>query len=286
VRVNDPESVRKRVSKDYSRLVTATSAAACCPVKKPANPAAEVAGYSPGELDPLSQGVAVSSFGCGNPVAFGDIAEGETVLDLGSGAGLDLILAARKVGPSGRVIGIDMTEEMISRARENVAAAGLGNVEVRKGIIEELPVESSTVDWVISNCVINLSPEKGRVFAEIARVLRPGGRMVVSDIVVEDLPDWVREKQSLYSGCIAGAIGEDAYQRGLLEAGLAEVEVRDRLVYDAAQLKAFLQLEITGASQTDPCSCGGFLTGELLGRAAELLAGKVWSALFSARKAL
>ena len=150
---------------------------------------AKLAGYSDEEFAALPADAVVNSFGCGNPLAFSAVQPGEVVLDLGSGAGIDLLLAARKVGAAGRVIGVDMTEEMIARARANIAAAGIENAEVRQGIIEELPVEDSSVDWVISNCVINLSPEKPRVFAEIARVLKPGGTMLVSDIVAEDLPE-------------------------------------------------------------------------------------------------
>jgi arsenite methyltransferase len=282
--MNDPKSVRERVSQDYARLVTHLTGSSCCPAKEPNAGAVDLAGYRKEDIDALPPGASGSSFGCGNPVALEAIGEGETVLDLGSGAGLDLLLAARKVGPAGKVIGVDMTDEMIARARENAAAAGHRNIEVRKGIIEDLPVDSSSVDWVVSNCVINLSPEKEKVFSEISRVLRPGGRMVVSDIVVQDLPDWAVKNQSLYSGCIAGAISEDEYLAGLRKAGLEKVGVKDRLVYDAAQLKAFLQLEVTGPALSDPCSCSGFLTGELLGRAGELLAGKIWSALFTARK--
>ena len=141
-----------------------------------------------------------------------------------------------------------MTDAMIERAQANAAAAGLANVEVRKGLIEDLPVDDASVDWVISNCVINLSPDKPAVFAEIARVLKPGGRMLVSDIVVEDLPDWVRENKALYSACVAGAISESDYVAGLRAAGLADVEVRDRLVYDAGQLEAMYREEIGRAS--------------------------------------
>jgi arsenite methyltransferase len=283
-RMSDPRDVRERVSRDYARLVTLSPGSSCCSGKEGDAGNLDLAGYSKEEIDAVPGGASVSSFGCGNPVALEGIAEGETVLDLGSGAGLDLLLAARKVGPTGRVIGVDMTDEMIARARENAAAAGHDNIEVRKGIIEDLPVDSSSVDWVISNCVVNLSPEKKKVFAEISRVLRPGGRVVVSDVVVQDLPEWARKNQSLYSGCIAGAISEDEYLAGLREAGLEKVGVKDRLVYDAAQLKAFLQLEVTGSALSDPCSCSGFLAGELLGRAGEVLAGKIWSALFIAGK--
>ena len=148
--------------------------------------------------------------------------------------------AAKKVGPKGRASGVDMTDEMIARAKENVALSGLTNVDVRKGIIEALPVDSESVDWVISNCVINLSPEKPKVFAEIARVLKPGGCMLVSDIVVKELSDVIRKNQALYNSCVAGAVTEEEYLAGLREAGLVDAEVRERLVSDASQIAPLL----------------------------------------------
>lgn len=282
--MNDAKDLRERVSRDYARILDVVQPKSCCPgLDTPGGPS-DLAGYGEADFQGLPDGVKNSSFGCGNPVALSGIRAGETILDLGSGAGLDLLIAAQKVGPSGRVIGVDMTDEMIEKARANVAEAGLENVEIRKGIIEELPVDDASVDWVISNCVINLSPEKDKVFAEIARVLKPGGRMRVSDIVVNDLPEWALKNKALYSGCVAGAIGEAQYVEGLKAAGLREVEVPERLVYSASQLATFLQLEVTGAGKSDPCSCSGFLTGKLLGRAAEGLQGKVWSAVFTAAK--
>jgi len=163
------------------------------------------------------------------------------VLDLGPGAGLDLLIAARKVGPSGQVIGVDMTEEMISKAEENIKAAGVKNIEIRKGFIEELPVKSSSVDWVISNCVINLSPEKEKVFSEISRVLKPGGRMVVSDMVGENIPEWLRENKNLYSACISGVISEKEYLSGLRKAGLEKVKVSERKTYQSDELELFIK---------------------------------------------
>jgi SAM-dependent methyltransferase len=166
-------------------------------------------------------------------------------VDLGSGAGLDLLLAARRVGPEGKVIGVDMTDDMLARARDTVTKAGLSHlIDVRKGLIEDLPIASGTVDWVISNCVINLSPEKDRVFAEIARVLKPGGAMLVSDIVADNVPAWFRNIPGMLEGCVGGAIGEDEYLAGLRKAGLEAVEVRGRLVYDAKDAVAFLADEI------------------------------------------
>jgi arsenite methyltransferase len=171
-----------------------------------------------------------------------------------------------------------MTDEMIAKANESIEAGKYTNVEVRKGIIEALPVESGSVDWVISNCVINLSPEKPRVFAEIARVLKPGGRMLVSDIVAEELPDEVRRSAALYSSCIGGAISEAEYLEGLRKAGLTDVDVRARLVYDASQLEGFAASELLEGA----CTCA--FGEEQLGEAARSMVGKVWSAKVYARK--
>lgn len=274
-----PEEVRRDVSKAYAEAVNRPAAAqGCCggPVQK--GVVVKLGGYASEDLAALPPEAVVNSFGCGNPVALAGLRPGDVVLDLGSGAGIDLFLAATRVGPTGRAIGIDMTDDMIAKARENIRAGGFTNVEVRKGIIEDLPVESGSVDWVISNCVINLSPEKPKVFAEIARALKPGGQMLVSDIVAQDLPQWIRQDMALYSSCVAGAISEAAYLEGLRAAGLTDVEVRDRLVYDADQIAAFVAPEVEGGC------CGGGAPGAILTRVAAELAGKVWSAKVYARK--
>jgi SAM-dependent methyltransferase len=275
------DKIRESVSEDYARVVTRPGSSCCGGGPAPKGVVAKLAGYSDAELVALPPEAVTNSFGCGNPLAYSEVQPGQTVLDLGSGAGIDILLAARKVGPSGRAIGVDMTDEMLAKARETIAASGLTNVEVRKGIIEELPVESASVDWVISNCVINLSPEKDRVFAEIARVLRPGGAMLVSDIVAEELPPEVRASRALYSSCLAGALSERDYLEGLRRAGLVEVEVRDRLVYDPEQIAAFI-----GSELKDLVSCcgGGAITAELARSWSSRLAGKVWSAKVFARK--
>ncbi len=269
---------RQGVSEDYARAVQRPSSGCCCaPVPK--GVLARLAGYADEDVLALPAEAVANSFGCGNPLAFSAVEPGDVVLDLGSGAGIDLLLAARKVGPRGKVIGVDMTDAMLDKARENVAAAGVGNVELRKGLIEALPVESGSVDWVISNCVINLSPEKPRVFAEIARVLRPGGRMLVSDIVAEDLPPEISGNRRLYSSCLAGAISEQAYLAGLREAGLVDVEVKDRLVYDTAQIAAFI-----GSELQDAGACCGGGPDPLAARWALQLTGKVQSVKVAARK--
>ena len=275
--MNRDSEIREKVSRDYAAAVTRPQGGqACCGGDANYGAIAKSAGYSGDELASLPDDAVTHAFGCGNPLAFSEVKEGQTVLDLGSGAGIDLLIAAGKVGATGRVIGVDMTDEMIAAARANIARAGVGNVEVRKGIIEDLPVDDSSVDWVISNCVINLSPEKTRVFGEIARVLKPGGRMLVSDIVADDLPEAVRSSAALYSSCLGGAISEADYVAGLKDAGLESVEVVDRTVYKAKQLT-----ELAGEAAEAPTSCCG---GGNLGELAASVEGKVWSAEFSARK--
>lgn len=277
---NHHDEKRQSVSEDYARAVTSPASSCCCsPVPK--GVVAKLAGYTDDEVAALPAEAVVNSFGCGNPLAFSEVKPGDVVLDLGSGAGIDLLLAAKKAGTKGKVIGVDMTDAMIAKARENIAAAGLTNVEVKKGIIEDLPVEAGSVDWVISNCVINLSPEKPRVFAEIARVLKSGGRMLVSDIVADDLPPEIAGNRHLYSSCLAGAIGEKAYLDGLRQAGLIEVEVKDRVVYDTAQIEAFIGSELQEAGSG---CCGGGSVGELAKRWAPQLQGKVASVKVAARK--
>ena len=287
--MNARETIRESVSRAYAKAVEAPAGGGCCgpdPVQK--GTVVKLAGYGRDELAALPPEAVVNSFGCGNPLAFSEVRAGDVVLDLGSGAGIDVLIAGKKVGPTGRAIGIDMTDEMIAKARQNIAAAGLDNVEVRKGIIEDLPVEPDSVDWVISNCVINLSPEKSRVFAEIARVLKPGGRMSVSDIVIQDLPESVRANQALYSSCIAGAIDEEAYLEGLRTAGLTEVEVRERLVYDETQLRGFIDSELPKTAPQAGCCSGSdgadALTAEEVKELARTMQGNVWSARIYARK--
>jgi arsenite methyltransferase len=275
--MSDKREIRSKVAETYARAASQTPCG-CGPSGPSSCAVTQAAGYRPQDVKGLPAGAASSSFGCGNPLAFADVQPGEVVLDLGSGAGLDLLIAAKRVGPTGQVIGVDMTDEMIARARGSIAEARLTNAEVRKGLIEDLPVESSSVDWVISNCVINLSPDKPRVFAEIARVLRPGGHMIVWDMVVRDLPAWVRQDENLYCACIAGAISEEDYVRGLRQGGLVDVMVRERITYDVNQIAEFLQSELSGSS----CCCGP-PAGDLRTHAASLT-GSVWSACFAATK--
>jgi SAM-dependent methyltransferase len=276
--MNKPDETRESVSKAYARAATTARKDCCC------GPTADEVSSAPADYDrealaELPGDAVAYSMGCGDPLAFGEVEPGDTVLDLGSGAGIDLLLAAGRVGPGGRVIGVDMTDVMIEKARANIAASGLDNVEVRKGLIEELPVETASVDWVISNCVINLSPEKDRVFAEIARVLR----ILVSDIVVENLPETLRRNEAIYNSCVGGAISESAYRDGLSHAGLVEVEVRKRHVYDADQLEG-LSADVLSGDEGGSCCGPDSGCGVDTRAVAEEIAGKVWSAQFAATK--
>ncbi len=212
------DAIHQQVSQRYTEAVT--SGGGCCS-KSSITPAT-----STGEHPEIQ------SFGCGNPVAHAGIQAGETVLDLGSGAGLDLLLASERVGIEGRVIGVDMTDAMLATARANLDLAGATNVELRKGLIERLPVDDGEVDRVLSNCVLNLSPDKSAVFGELHRVLKPGGSFTVSDLVADGLPDIVRASSDAWCSCVGGAISEEAYIAGLRSAGLVDVVVEDRFDYD------------------------------------------------------
>lgn len=203
---------------------------------------AEAFGYSGDELASIPA-EANMGLSCGNPTAFATLKPGEIVVDLGSGGGLDVFLAAKKVGPTGRAIGIDMTPEMLALARANAAKAGYQNVEFHEATIDRLPLADGSVDCIISNCVINLAPDKPAVFREMARVLKPGGRVAISDIAIKrPLPPELGESLMAYVGCIAGAIEIDAYREGMLAAGFSAVEIQD----SGADLNAYAQVEGQG----------------------------------------
>lgn len=248
VEAKSAEAVRGDVARAYGEAIgkVGKGGAACC---GPAccSPADEAGpkGYEEGDKARHAE-AAGASFGCGNPIALADLEPGDRVVDLGSGAGFDLLLAAEKVGPSGHVIGVDMTPAMIAKAWENIARSGFDNVEVRRGLIEALPVEDASVDRVVSNCVVNLSPEKERVFREIARVLRPGGSFSIADLVVDDLPPFARRYAAMYAACIGGAVSEDEYVAGLRAAGLEDVQVADRVPYGAEQIRALVESDLEG----------------------------------------
>ncbi|MFN2570676.1 MAG: arsenite methyltransferase [Gemmatimonadales bacterium] len=191
--------------------------------------------YGAAERAGLPEGAVLASLGCGNPTALADLHEGETVLDLGSGGGIDVLLSAKRVGPTGKAYGLDMTDEMLALARDNQAKAGATNVEFLKGEIENIPLPDASVDVIISNCVINLSADKARVIAEAFRVLRPGGRVAVSDVVCRgEVPDTVRKSMELWVGCVAGALAEQEYMQLLRDAGFRDVSVEPTRIYEFA----------------------------------------------------
>ena len=241
------EGIKETVKEHYRGLITRTRSSCCGPSSSCCGPSVEetmkgglalLAGYGEEERSQVPEEAYLNSFGCGNPVAFTEVKEGEVVLDLGSGAGLDVLLAAKKVGPKGKVIGLDRTPEMIEKARENAREAGARNVEFRLGEMEEMPIADASVDWVISNCVINLSPDKKKVFQEVYRVLKPNGKMLVSDIVAEGIPE--KLKGLLWSSCVGGALDEASYLRAIRETGLKDVRVVDRLDYDRPMIQGLL----------------------------------------------
>ena len=198
--------------------------------------------YVNGETDELPSAAVLASLGCGNPTALAQLHAGEVVLDLGSGGGIDVILSARRVGPTGKAYGLDMTDDMLALARKNAAEAGVPNVEFLKGHIEAIPLPDASVDVIISNCVINLSADKGRVLAEAFRVLKPGGRFAVSDVVVRgEVPAAVRRSMELWIGCVAGALEESEFRRLLAGAGFTDVEIEPTRMYRSEDARTFLR---------------------------------------------
>jgi SAM-dependent methyltransferase len=228
--------VLKAVQKKYGELATAVKSGrgaccgpSCCSTDDP------ITGnlYKKDQTAELPQQAVDAALGCGNPTALIDLHEGETVLDLGSGGGIDVLLSARRVGAGGKVYGLDMTDEMLDLARENQLEAGVQNVEFLKGDIQAIPLPPNSVDVVISNCVINLAPDKSLVLAEAFRVLRPGGRFAVSDVVVRgEVPPELRKNMELWVGCIGGALHEHVYREKLIAAGFEDVEIDTWRVYD------------------------------------------------------
>ncbi len=224
------KDIKDIVREKYGNI--AAAGGSCCPSASCCGGPAFVTeigkkiGYADADLSAVPDGANLG-LGCGNPIALASLQEGETVLDLGSGAGFDCFLAAGRVGPTGKVIGVDMTPGMVERARENARKDGVDNVEFRLGDIEHLPVGDGSVDVVISNCVINLAPDKGRVFREAFRVLKPGGRLMVSDIVLtKPLPEFVKDSVAAYVGCVAGATLREDYLEAMRQAGFVDVTVQ------------------------------------------------------------
>ncbi len=233
------QEIKKAVRERYAGRATQQSSccpppeASCCGAPSAVDQIGKGIGYSDEELGAVPEGANLG-LGCGNPTALASLKEGETVLDLGSGAGFDCFLAANKVGKSGKVIGVDMTPEMLDKARRNAGEGGYSNVEFRLGEIENIPAADGSIDVIISNCVINLSPDKPAVFGEAFRVLKPGGRMMVSDIVLlSELPEFVRDSVEAYVGCVGGAMLKDEYIGAIKGAGFEDIEIAGETSFPA-----------------------------------------------------
>jgi len=260
----EPQDINEQVKTKYgeaARRVAAgqkagcgcgTSEASCCdPIISNL--------YAPEETAGLPETAKAASLGCGNPTALAQLSPGEDVLDLGSGGGIDVLLSARRVGPGGKAYGLDMTDDMLALARENQRKSGLTNVEFLKGEIENIPLPENSVDVIISNCVINLSADKDRVLREAFRVLRPGGRFAVSDVVVRGpVPQEIRRSVELWVGCVAGALDESDYRAKLAAAGFAEIEIEPTRIYTVEDARAFLGAQNLDAEAIAPQVNGKF----------------------------
>jgi arsenite methyltransferase len=262
------------ISKEYSNALNSESNTI---VSKTGG--AKFADYSQEDLSHLPEDMIEHSFGCGNPLAFSGVRPGQVVLDLGCGAGLDLLLASERVGDRGHVIGVDYNEDMLVLAKKRILQ--YPNIELRKGKIEKLPINSKSVDWVISNCVINLSSDKQKAFNEISRVLKPTGKMIVSDIVAENLPWWVRSSGVLKAACGGGVISEKKYLAGLNSAGLTQCEIVARQYYDPSQLASIVADAAPAVLRKLRC-CGKQILHCVLTKIAEPISKNLWSAKISA----
>lgn len=235
------EEVRQKYGSAARAVAESESLQACCdPALRCCDPITANL-YSDREKSEIPKNAVLASLGCGNPTALIDLRPGEVVLDLGSGGGIDVLLSAKRVGPTGKAYGLDMTDEMLALAKENQRKAGVENVEFLKGEIEAIPLLDNSVDVVISNCVINLSADKGRVLREAFRVLKPGGRFAVSDVVVRgEVPEAVRRSMMLWVGCVAGALEEQEYRSKLLDAGFSDVTIEPTRIYNVEDARHFL----------------------------------------------
>ncbi len=237
------EAVRDRYAAAARQADEAQQSSCCGPVDSSCCGGAEKTvitrdHYSAEELAQVTDKAALASLGCGNPTALAELKPGEDVLDLGSGGGIDVLLSAQRVGPTGKAYGLDMTDEMLELARRNQRELGIENAEFLKGNIEEVPLPDASVDAIISNCVINLSPDKDRVLEEAHRVLRPGGRFAVSDMVFQGtIPEAIRKSLEAWSGCVAGALHEDEYRAKLADAGFVDIDVEITRVYEGDELR-------------------------------------------------
>ena len=223
--------------------------------------------YDQLQKDELPQAAVLASLGCGNPTALAELKPGEVVLDLGSGGGIDVLLSARRVSPGGKAYGLDMTDEMLALARDNQRKAGVGNVEFLKGEIENIPLPDNSVDVIISNCVINLSADKGRVLREAFRVLKPGGRFAVSDVVTRgEIPEAIRESVLLWVGCVAGALEADEYRAKLAAAGFEDIGIEPTRIYRTEDALSFLMDKGIDVATVGPLVDGKFMSAFVRGR--------------------
>jgi len=242
------ENVQNEVKEKYAeaaRRIATTGKSGCCGTS-PTDCCDPITSnlYDSAQAGDIPDAALQASMGCGNPTALAELKTGETVLDLGSGGGIDVLLSARRVGPTGKAYGLDMTEDMLALARENQAKAGVENVQFLKGEIENIPLPDCSVDVIISNCVINLSADKDRVLREAFRVLKPGGRFAVSDVVVRgDVPDVIRKSMLLWVGCLAGALRDNDYVGKLASAGFESIDIEPTRVYNVEDARAFLSAE-------------------------------------------
>jgi SAM-dependent methyltransferase len=261
----DSSDVKDRVKEKYGQaaLRVETGGSSCCGAS-PANGCCDPITsnlYDASEVGGLPENAVLASLGCGNPTALATLHPGDVVLDLGSGGGIDVLLSARRVGPTGKAYGLDMTDEMLSLARENQHKAGLQNVEFLKGEIEHIPLPDNSVDVIISNCVINLSADKDQVLREAFRVLKPGGRLAVSDVVTKGrVAAEIRQSMLLWVGCIAGALDDVSYQYKLAAAGFQSIEIEPTRVYDINDARAFLSAEGIDVDAIAPDVEGRFMS--------------------------
>jgi SAM-dependent methyltransferase len=257
-------AIKEQVRENYARAarrVTSNESRGCCGTAAPCGNPITSNLYADSETGALPTEAIAASLGCGNPTALAELKAGETVLDLGSGGGIDVLLSARRVGPSGKAYGLDMTDEMLALARENQRKAGAQNVEFLKGEIENIPLPDNSVDVIISNCVINLSGDKDRVLAEAFRVLRPGGRLAVSDVVVRgEVPAAIRRSAELWIGCVAGALEVSEYRTKLSGAGFEQVEVEPTRIYRAEDAREFFARADVEIEKIAPMVDGKFMS--------------------------
>ncbi len=255
------EVVKEKYGQAALRVVSGGKSACCCSGAELTGPDPITSNLYGSEVSQIPEEAVRASLGCGNPTALAELKAGETVLDLGSGGGIDVLLSARRVGPTGKAYGLDMTDEMLALARENQRKAGVSNVEFLKGEIENIPLPDNSVDVIISNCVINLSSDKDRVLAEAFRVLRPGGRFAISDIVTRgEIPAEIRRSLSLWIGCLAGALEESEYVSKLSAAGFADIGLEPTRIYRVAEARELLAADGIDADAVAPQVDGKFLS--------------------------